>query len=321
MTDTNRITTTESSQDAQTWQPTTHTEPPEPIEHEPSRLNAIIEHLYTLETIDPSEIHLLGAIPPNSQTIIPSYFPPQITALITPIPFIQDGNLVHNLQQTAVSLISTIFPPHPPPIPNRRLPRAGTAQHIRKPQPLAHGSNHRDHLHCPKDRVPAPRSRRRVPAWLGPEPDRLPPRCPGRRVQGGVWVSDPGRNIANLMDHVWITTVSQSPPNFDIEIEECENRCYKPAFTAEMVRGFVEALPKVDVKGLEVEDRECGICREVYGEGEAEGEEAVRLGCGHVLGEKCLGIMIGDWKQRSCPLCRRPIALFAETPLSKLLGL
>lgn len=325
MTDTNRFNTIESTQDDHSWQTTEHVEPPESIEYEASPLDAVFERLASLHTIKASDIHSIGEIPPSSQTIIPSYFPTQVTRIIDRIPFVKDGRMVHNIQQTAVSFISTIFRPDSP----DTMALLQQISAFLEGAPVSMSENisllltdlitSTIYLPPGTEFTMLDLADAFVEVW-GEQLINSIIAVPDAVFQDIFGCPIQGTNIADLSAHIWITTVSASPPNFDIAIEDCENACFKPKLTQEVVQGFVDSLPKVSVDSLELDARECGICREPYGEvSGSEPEEAVKLPCGHVLGKLCLTVMVGSWRHQSCPLCRRPIALFPETPLSNLL--
>ena len=78
---------------------------------------------------------------------------------------------------------------------------------------------------------------------------------------------------------------------------------------------FIAGLSRVAVETLAQDDRECGICRGVYGEDICTGgeiESAVRLPCSHVLGEGCLAKLLlkkscGGTGHSICPFCRTQV--------------
>ena len=332
MTDASRLNAIESAQDDQNWQITVHTGPPEPIEYEESPLDQVLKRLRSLQTINgplqtinASEVQSSGEIPTSSQTSIPSYFPTEIVQIIERIPFVIDGTTVHNIQQSAVFLFSTIFRPDSPDSMavlqqiGALMDRLPTSKSELVSQMLLNLITSTIYLDPGTEFTLLDLADAFVIDFgqnllnsIVAIPDAVLQEIFGCPIQG--------TNIADMFSHIWITTVSASPPEFTVELEECESNCFKPKLTKEFVGRFVDSLPKVAVDSLDVDERECGICREPYGEVSAsEPEEAVKLPCGHVLGKECLTVMIASWRHQSCPLCRRTIALFPETPLSRLL--
>ena len=79
-----------------------------------------------------------------------------------------------------------------------------------------------------------------------------------------------------------------------------------------------EEFPRLTVVDLskETNNRYCSICQELYQAkydvpGEADdGEQPIKLACGHIIGHQCLQ----EWlPQNTCPMCRRPLLEGLET--------
>ena len=68
---------------------------------------------------------------------------------------------------------------------------------------------------------------------------------------------------------------------------------------------FIESLPRIDVAGKAEEDHTCCICLDEFGSNNRQGvsERAIRLPCGHALGEGCARKYLGAHNS-ACPLCR-----------------
>lgn len=313
MPDTNHFHTFETAQNDGTWRMNAYTAP---------------ERLASIEIIPADDVLSLNPIPTGALTTIPSHFPTQIAQIIEPIPFVKDGTALHNMRQTAVSLISAVFCPESPDkvallqqiAAFLDYAPSGFSQNISRLLSslistticLDPGDEFtiRDLLDSAEE------------TWVNQfiisilaVPDVVSQDIFGYPISG--------THIVNMFAHIWVTVVAASSPSFDIELEDCSYSCYKPKPTKEVFQRFMDSLPKVSVDSLEVDARECGICREPYAEviDDREPEEAVKLPCGHVLGKACLTVMIESWHHRTCPLCRRSIALLPKTPLSDFLGL
>ncbi|KAN0098320.1 hypothetical protein V8E51_013983 [Hyaloscypha variabilis] len=68
------------------------------------------------------------------------------------------------------------------------------------------------------------------------------------------------------------------------------------------------ALASVPIEDLLENDRQCSICREAYGQYEQdakEGENPVRLQCGHTFGNQCITRWLLEKRLANCPVCRR----------------
>lgn len=69
---------------------------------------------------------------------------------------------------------------------------------------------------------------------------------------------------------------------------------------------FLEKLPRVQVRDLSEDHKNCNICMEQFTD-EAETEKPIRLRCGHIFGSFC----IKSWassspaSQPTCPMCRK----------------
>lgn len=69
---------------------------------------------------------------------------------------------------------------------------------------------------------------------------------------------------------------------------------------------FLNQLPTVGLTELEA-NSECDICHESY---TTDGENAIRLPCGHILGSECISLWIlptTGQGQNTCPFCRRSL--------------
>lgn len=97
------------------------------------------------------------------------------------------------------------------------------------------------------------------------------------------------------------------------------------------VEGILEKLSRVDIKGLEADDRKCSICQSEYGKhrrgddktkkpvsasdtsdyqmlpDDESPEHPVMLPCGHLLGELCISKWLEEAQPASCPLCRHKL--------------
>lgn len=136
-----------------------------------------------------------------------------------------------------------------------------------------------------------------------------------------------GRNLIHLLNHIVFTVVQGEPNQVLMELEPCAESGYTPQASEKTVQYFIDSLPEVPLESLAEDDRECGICREVYTEGPSllngVPESAVRLPCGHVFGDLCLTVLLSPnlegWERRLCPLCRAVVPLLPKTPLGDIL--
>ena len=88
----------------------------------------------------------------------------------------------------------------------------------------------------------------------------------------------------------------------------------EPPGSKAWVERFIPGLTKVAIQDLAADDRECGICKEVYEEGisgnNVTPESAVKLPlCGHYFGSECIRLTLtkkdeGGWGMHHCPVCR-----------------
>ena len=72
---------------------------------------------------------------------------------------------------------------------------------------------------------------------------------------------------------------------------------------------IANSLPEVRCRELGEEDRCCPICECRYGEvmeGQERSEGAVKLGCNHVMGRRCVLRML-ETGNHKCPFCRAMI--------------
>ena len=162
---------------------------------------------------------------------------------------------------------------------------------------------------------------RQVMTWLAQMPDDVLENIFGTPVTGA--------NLTHLLYHTWITV--KKGPGKQVKVvmmlEDCGHSGYTPLASAKTVQKFVDTLPDVPLESLSKDDRTCGICRGAYTEDPSlvNGlpETAVRLPCGHVLGELCLTALLSPkpegWGHRLCPLCRVVVPVLPRTLLGDFL--
>ena len=94
-----------------------------------------------------------------------------------------------------------------------------------------------------------------------------------------------------------------------------------PIITTDSVRRIISSLAPIPTEELGDDQRECPICTKDYCDpglgSEEEREVAKRLPCGHMFGDACLVILLGEkirggFEHRSCPMCRAPLTDFLK---------
>lgn len=78
---------------------------------------------------------------------------------------------------------------------------------------------------------------------------------------------------------------------------------------------FLSGLEQIALEDLHADDRSCSICFDPYvapseGEPSENRERAVKLPCGHVIGQSCLSTLLHE--SHNCPMCRSDF--FNRTP-------
>ena len=137
------------------------------------------------------------------------------------------------------------------------------------------------------------------------------------------------RELADLHDRAdarearsnGVTSIGHDEPDIVDEETAIENESMLAAETPSAPPNATKYLSKlipVPANDFEEEWRTCGICQEIYNNGD-EPEQACLVGpCGHILGQTCLSrwVMIeGQRPNKTCPLCRA-VLFEDDTPSS-----
>lgn len=77
-----------------------------------------------------------------------------------------------------------------------------------------------------------------------------------------------------------------------------------PSSLLPSIERLLEALPEIQLRDLPEDCRNCNICMEAF-TGDADTEQPVSLGCGHIFGSFCIKAWVSSSQvSQSCPLCR-----------------
>lgn len=280
---------------------------------------------YTIPAERPANLELLAQCPCGTShpTPTPAHFPPRIVQLIHLLPFVKDGETVHDVRKTLVDLIGGIFASSSPE--EKLLEQVAALLEWAPLSVLKVIVNMVTTLviTCIYSRTAAEFPLEGLTqvhwdtwgstfsTWLASVPDEI--------LEETFGIPVTASHLTHFISHVQVFVEPAPSVNFTLALTSCPEALYTPKPSRAMVEKFIDALPTVNSESLAEDDRACGICREPYDKLEV----AVKLPCTHVFGKPCLAALLGPkpegWEHTMCPLCRAEAPLLSQTALGAFL--